>query len=89
MPLPLDPEDHPILCTGCGQPALARCKTDAGRREVLISKLCEPCFFEWCGVPDDHLPDDDEDGDEDDEDDDEATSYTTPVRIPQRFETIN
>ena len=40
-----------VICIGCGQPALARCRTKAGKREVEISKLCEPCFFEWAGAP--------------------------------------
>jgi len=32
------------LCLHCRQPALARCRTDAGKREYQISALCEVCF---------------------------------------------
>lgn len=28
----------------CKQPALARCHTNAGRREFYISGMCEQCF---------------------------------------------
>ena len=43
-----------IICIECGEPALAKCKTAAGRREVAISKLCEPCFF--ASLPDPDAP---------------------------------
>lgn len=32
------------LCFVCGQPALPRCYSDAGRREFQISGTCELCF---------------------------------------------
>lgn len=32
------------LCVQCGLPALARCYSDAGRREVAITGMCELCF---------------------------------------------
>jgi len=31
-------------CIDCGQIAAYRCYSDAGRREYLISGLCEACF---------------------------------------------
>lgn len=31
-------------CIMCGQDALDNCYTEAGRREVFISGLCEKCF---------------------------------------------
>lgn len=34
------------LCIICGEPALAKCTTDAGRKEFFISAYCEPCFDE-------------------------------------------
>lgn len=34
------------LCIVCGQPALPRCYSEAGRKEYGISKMCEPCFDE-------------------------------------------
>ena len=87
MPFPLDPEDEPILCIGCGEPALAKCKTEAGRREVAITKLCEPCFFEWCGVdPEDHMPIDEED---DKATEDVTSKSSGPRRIPPPFTAIN
>ena len=54
-------EAKDVICIACGKPALARCTTDAGRREVLISKLCEPCWFEWAGIEPDPAGDDDQD----------------------------
>jgi hypothetical protein len=32
------------VCIRCALPALPRCYSDEGRREVAISGLCEPCF---------------------------------------------
>lgn len=32
------------LCIFCNLPALPRCKTEAGRREFGISKICEVCY---------------------------------------------
>lgn len=32
------------LCVNCGEPALPKCYSDAGRREYRISGMCEPCF---------------------------------------------
>lgn len=32
----------PISCRGCAQPVVAY--SQAGAREVAISKMCEPCF---------------------------------------------
>ena len=87
MFLPLDLEDEPILCIGCGEPALAKCKTEAGRREVSITKLCEPCFFEWCGVdPEDHLPSHD---DESEDTEDVTPKRSGPIRIPPPLTAIN
>ena len=87
MPLPLDPENEPILCIGCGESALAKCKTEAGRREVAITKLCEPCFFEWCGVDSaDHMPSDD---DEEEGTEDVTPKRNGPIRIPLPFKAIN
>ena len=32
------------LCLICGEPALPKCYSDAGRREYAISGSCERCF---------------------------------------------
>jgi len=32
------------LCTICGEPALAKCYSEAGRCEYFISGSCERCF---------------------------------------------
>lgn len=32
------------LCIDCKQPALAKCYSAAGRKEYLISGMCEACF---------------------------------------------
>ena len=32
------------LCVDCGQPALERCYSEAGRRDVAITGMCELCF---------------------------------------------
>lgn len=32
------------LCVECKQPGLAKCYSDAGRKEFTISGLCEKCF---------------------------------------------
>lgn len=32
------------LCIDCGKPALENCYSEAGRKEFLISGLCEKCF---------------------------------------------
>lgn len=32
------------ICVACGIDAQSRCKTDAGRKEYLLSGLCEICF---------------------------------------------
>ena len=32
------------ICVNCLEFALAKCYSDAGRREYGISGLCEPCF---------------------------------------------
>jgi hypothetical protein len=34
------------LCVVCGEPALAKCYSEAGRREYQISGSCESCFDE-------------------------------------------
>ena len=34
------------LCIQCGEEALPKCYSDAGRREFKISGLCEKCFDE-------------------------------------------
>ena len=87
MSLSLDPENEPLLCIGCGGPALAKCKTEAGRREVPINNLCEPCFFEWCGVdPADHMPSDDN---EDEEAETVTPKPTGPIRVPPSLPAIN
>jgi hypothetical protein len=31
-------------CLECGQPAIPKCYSDAGRREYRISGYCEECF---------------------------------------------
>ena len=52
--------DHakPLLCWRCQEPALLKCYSDAGRREVNISGLCEPCFDEITAEPEDDGPSD-------------------------------
>lgn len=37
------------LCVQCGKPALENCYSEAGRREVSITGLCERCFDKNCG----------------------------------------
>ena len=32
------------LCVSCGEPALRKCYSEAGRREYSISGMCEKCF---------------------------------------------
>jgi len=32
------------ICIDCGELALPKCTTEAGRKEYAISCLCEPCF---------------------------------------------
>ena len=32
------------ICIDCREPAKAKCHTDAGNREYLISGLCEECY---------------------------------------------
>lgn len=32
------------LCVECSRNALEHCSTDAGRREVAITGMCEECF---------------------------------------------
>jgi len=34
------------LCIQCHKPAMENCYSEAGRREYLISGLCEKCFDE-------------------------------------------
>lgn len=34
------------LCIHCGEPALEKCYSAAGRKEYKISGLCERCFDE-------------------------------------------
>lgn len=34
------------ICVQCREKALAKCYSDAGRREYWISGLCEECFDE-------------------------------------------
>lgn len=34
------------LCVYCKEPALAKCHSDAGKREVAISGICESCWDE-------------------------------------------
>lgn len=38
------------LCVYCGEPAMAKCHSEAGRREVAISGLCEVCWDECFGT---------------------------------------
>jgi len=33
-----------VLCIDCKQPAMKNCYSEAGKREYLISGLCEKCF---------------------------------------------
>lgn len=44
----ITPEDisREMLCIRCHRPAYEHCYSDAGRREVSISGLCEECFDE-------------------------------------------
>ncbi|BAL84731.1 hypothetical protein SELR_pSRC400800 (plasmid) [Selenomonas ruminantium subsp. lactilytica TAM6421] len=46
----LKPEDvsREPPCIRCHRPAYEHCYSDAGRREVSISGLCEECFDEIC-----------------------------------------
>ena len=37
------------ICISCGKPAMENCYSEAGRREYLISGLCEKCFDEITG----------------------------------------
>ena len=39
----VDKENNPI-CIVCHRPALEHCYSNAGRREVFISGICEECF---------------------------------------------
>ena len=32
------------ICVSCREPAYPKCYSEAGRREYLISGLCEECF---------------------------------------------
>jgi len=32
------------ICLVCGEPALAKCYSEAGKREVRITGICEVCF---------------------------------------------
>jgi hypothetical protein len=32
------------ICISCRQPIAGRLHTEAGRREYMISAVCEPCF---------------------------------------------
>ena len=41
------------ICVQCKEPALAKCYSDAGRREYAISGLCEQCFDSICGEDED------------------------------------
>jgi hypothetical protein len=36
------------LCVDCGRPALENCYSEAGRREVAITGLCELCYDKAC-----------------------------------------
>ena len=40
------------VCIQCGRPALDHCYSEAGRREYLISGLCEECFDRITGGDD-------------------------------------
>jgi len=33
-----------VTCICCGEPALPKCYSDAGKREYHISGMCEECF---------------------------------------------
>ena len=37
------------VCIDCGEKAIPKCYSDAGRREFQISGLCEPCFDRTMG----------------------------------------
>ena len=41
------------VCIKCGRPALEHCYSNAGRREVFISGLCEECFDAICDAAED------------------------------------
>ena len=32
------------ICVECKEPALAKCYSEAGRKEFMISGMCEQCF---------------------------------------------
>ena len=40
------------LCISCGEPALAKCHSTAGKNEYYISCLCEQCFDNICAPSD-------------------------------------
>ncbi len=40
-----EPDDE-ILCIECKEPALEKCYSEDGRKEVRISGMCEKCFDE-------------------------------------------
>lgn len=44
------------LCLCCGKPAYERCYSDAGRREIGITRMCELCFDEACLEADEEWP---------------------------------
>lgn len=41
------------LCIDCKEPALAKCYSEAGRKEYHISGMCEKCFDGMFGEGDD------------------------------------
>ena len=47
-----------VLCIRCHRPAYEHCYSDAGRREVRISGLCEECFDSITNAAEDEEDDD-------------------------------
>ena len=67
----------PILCINCHQPAFERCTTEAGKREVAISHLCESCWEKALG-PEPRAAFNDAEDAEDAENDNESSTKGEP-----------
>ncbi len=39
-----------LMCIKCKQPGIPNCYSEAGRRELQISGLCEKCFDKITGI---------------------------------------
>ena len=44
MVSPVKNKGKDVICWWCNRPAYEHCYSDAGRREVGISGMCEECF---------------------------------------------